>query len=152
MGRSNAIAALLREVSLVAPLDVNVLLTGASGTGKTQVARVIHDSGSRAGRAMVEVNCAALPEPLLESELFGARAGAHSTASSHVPGKVAAAEGGTLLLDEIGELPLSAQAELLRRTLEETDWNVSESARRLDVARSHIYRLIGAFGIERRGA
>jgi Nif-specific regulatory protein len=91
-----------------------VLLTGESGTGKSQLARVIHDNGPRADRPFVELNCAAIPETLLESELFGARRGAHSTATSATPGKVAAAEGGTLLLDEIGELPLQAQAKLLQ--------------------------------------
>jgi Nif-specific regulatory protein len=114
IGKSAAFAAMLREVSLVAPLDVNVLLTGESGTGKSQVARMIHESGSRAGKPMVELNCAALPETLVESELFGAHAGGHSTATSAVTGKVAAAEGGTLLLDEIGELPLAAQSKLLQ--------------------------------------
>jgi len=114
IGRSAALAALLREVSLIAPLDVNVLLTGESGTGKSQIARVIHASGARAGKPMVEVNCAALPETLVESELFGARTGSHSTAQESIPGKVAAAEGGTLLLDEIGELPLPARAKLLQ--------------------------------------
>jgi Nif-specific regulatory protein len=114
IGTSAALAALLREVSLVAPLNVNVLLTGETGTGKSQIARVIHESGSRAGKPMVELNCAALPETLVESELFGARVGAHSTASTPITGKVAAAEGGTLLLDEIGELPLSAQSKLLQ--------------------------------------
>jgi Nif-specific regulatory protein len=114
VGRSAALAALLREVSLMAPLDVNVLLTGESGTGKSQIARMIHESGPRAGRAMVELNCAALPETLVESELFGARAGSHSTATAATEGKVAAAEGGTLLLDEVGELPLGAQAKLLQ--------------------------------------
>jgi Nif-specific regulatory protein len=114
IGRSAALASVLREVSLVAPLDVNVLLTGESGTGKSQIARVIHESGPRASKPMVELNCAALPETLVESELFGAHAGGHSTASSPITGKVAAAEGGTLLLDEIGELPLAAQAKLLQ--------------------------------------
>jgi Nif-specific regulatory protein len=93
---------------------LNVLLTGESGTGKSQIARVIHESGSRAGKPMVELNCAALPEPLVESELFGARAGGHSTATAPIAGKVAAAAGGTLLLDEIGELPLAAQAKFLQ--------------------------------------
>lgn len=114
VGTSPALAALLREVSLIAPLDVTVLLTGESGTGKSLVARVIHESGARAGKPMVELNCAALPETLVESELFGARAGSHSTATHAMVGKVAAAEGGTLLLDEIAELPWPAQAKLLQ--------------------------------------
>jgi Nif-specific regulatory protein len=114
IGRSPALAALLREVSLVAPLDVNVLLTGEPGTGKSQIARVIHESGPRAGRAMVELDCAALPETLVESELFGARAGSQSAATAPIAGRVAAAEGGTLLLDEIGDLPLGAQSKLLQ--------------------------------------
>ncbi|MBW2420863.1 MAG: sigma 54-interacting transcriptional regulator [Deltaproteobacteria bacterium] len=114
IGSSPALAALLRDLSLVAPLEVNVLLTGESGSGKTRIARVIHESGPRANGAMVEVNCAALPEGLVESELFGARAGSHSTATAPRAGKVAAAEGGTLLLDEISEMPLGAQSKLLQ--------------------------------------
>ena len=114
IGRSPAMAQVLRHVSLVAPLDVSVLITGPSGTGKTQVARVIHENGPRASQPFVELNCAALPETLIESELFGAVPGAHSTASRRVEGKVAAAEGGTLFLDEVGELPLPAQAKLLQ--------------------------------------
>jgi transcriptional regulator with GAF, ATPase, and Fis domain len=114
VGRSDALAAVLREVAIVAPLEVNVLLTGESGTGKSQIARVIHDNGPRAGRTLVELNCAAIPETLLENELFGAMPGGHSTASARMPGKVAAAEGGTLFLDEVAELPLPAQAKLLQ--------------------------------------
>jgi Nif-specific regulatory protein len=113
IGRSPALAALLRQVALVGPLDVHVLLTGESGTGKSQIARAIHDNGPRAAYPFVELNCAALPEALLESELFGAHAGAHSTAARRVEGKVAAAERGTLLLDEIGDLALPAQAKVL---------------------------------------
>jgi Nif-specific regulatory protein len=114
VGRSAGLAFVLQQIALVAPLDVSVLLTGQSGTGKTQLARVIHDSGPRAGHSFVELNCAALPETLLESELFGAAAGAHSTATRRTEGKVAAAEGGSLFLDEVGELSPAAQAKLLQ--------------------------------------
>jgi Nif-specific regulatory protein len=114
VGRSGALAAVLHQVRLVAPLDITVLLTGESGTGKSQIARVIHDNGPRAGHPFVEVNCATLPEPLVESELFGALPGAHSTATRRIDGKVAAAERGTLFLDEISELSLAAQAKLLQ--------------------------------------
>lgn len=114
VGRSPALAAVLRQAALVAPLDVNVLLTGESGTGKSQLARIIHDNGPRAAQPFVHVNCGALPETLVESELFGALPGAHSTATRRMEGKVAAAERGTLFLDEIGDLSLTAQAKLLQ--------------------------------------
>ncbi len=114
IGRSAALAAALRQALLIAPLDINVLLTGESGTGKSQLARVIHDNGPRAAQPFVQVSCGALPETLVESELFGALPGAHSTATRRVDGKVAAAEHGTLFLDEIGDLSLAAQAKLLQ--------------------------------------
>ncbi|MBI3767898.1 MAG: sigma-54-dependent Fis family transcriptional regulator [Deltaproteobacteria bacterium] len=113
VGRSAALASMLRQVALVVPLEVNVLLTGESGTGKSQIARVIHDNGPRSGHPFVELNCAAIPEALVESELFGALPGAHSSALRRIEGKVAAAEHGTLFLDEIGDLALGAQAKVL---------------------------------------
>jgi DNA-binding NtrC family response regulator len=113
VGRSAALASLLGDVALVAPLDVHVLLSGATGTGKSQIARIIHKNGRRSCGPFVEVNCAALPEPLLESELFGAEPGAHSTAQRRMTGKVAAAEGGTLLLDEVDQLSPACQAKVL---------------------------------------
>jgi Nif-specific regulatory protein len=114
IGRSAALATVLQQVALVAPLDVHVLLTGDTGTGKSQLARVIHDNGPRASYPFVTLNCAALPETLLESELFGALPGAHSTAVRRIEGKVESAERGTLFLDEISELSLAAQAKLLQ--------------------------------------
>jgi Nif-specific regulatory protein len=114
VGVSPSLAKVLREVELVAPLDVAVLVTGETGTGKTQLARVIHENGRRRGRRFVEVNCSAIPENLVESELFGAMPGAHSAAIRRMEGRVAAAEGGTLFLDEVAELSLPAQAKLLQ--------------------------------------
>jgi Nif-specific regulatory protein len=113
IGSSTALASMLRQVALAVPLEVNVLLTGESGTGKSQIARIIHENGPRADHPFVELNCAAIPETLVENELFGALPGAHSGAHRRIEGKVAAAEHGTLFLDEIGDLALPAQAKLL---------------------------------------
>src|SRR5262249_11378622 len=114
VGNSPALVNHLLEIEHLAPLEVAVLITGETGSGKSEIARLIHANSARASAPFVEVNCAALPEALVESELFGALPGAHSTAARKVEGKVAAARGGTLLLDEIGDLPLSAQAKLLQ--------------------------------------
>ncbi|HEY1086755.1 MAG TPA: sigma 54-interacting transcriptional regulator, partial [Archangium sp.] len=109
----SALARVFEQMSLAAPLDITMLLTGESGTGKTQLARAIHDNSQRRDRPFIEVNCAAIPETLFESELFGTREGAFTGARA-LPGKVNAAEGGTLFLDEIGEIPLLVQAKLLQ--------------------------------------
>jgi len=114
IGRSAALAAALRQAALVAPLDVSVLVTGEVGTGKTQLARLIHDNGPRAHRAFVEVNCAAVPDSLFESEFFGYLKGAFTGADTARDGKIRAAEGGTLMLDEVGELSPAGQAKLLQ--------------------------------------
>ncbi len=114
VGGSQALADLLEQMAVVAQLDVGVLLTGPTGSGKTVVARTLHENSRRRGGPFVALNCAAIPDTLLESELFGAIAGAHSTATRRLPGKVDAARGGTLLLDEVSELSMAAQAKLLQ--------------------------------------
>jgi Nif-specific regulatory protein len=114
VGHSQALADLLQQVVLIAPLDVSALLLGESGSGKSMIAKLIHDNSPRAHGPFLDLNCAALPETLIESELFGALPGAHSTATRRITGKVAAADGGTLLLDEVSELSVPAQAKLLQ--------------------------------------
>ena len=127
IGRSPALAEVLKGAALVAPLDVPVLITGPSGTGKTALARVIVSASRRARGPLVELNCAAIPDELLESELFGAAVGAHSTAKRKTVGKVEAAHGGTLFLDEVGELSPSAQAKLLQLLADGTYFTLGSS-------------------------
>ncbi len=112
-GTSSALAGVLRQIAVAAPVPIAVLVTGETGTGKTAVARALHRSSPRAAAPFVEINCAAIPEALFESEVFGAEKGAHSTATRRMPGKIDAAKGGTLFLDEVGEMPLGVQAKLL---------------------------------------
>src|SRR5690606_36212219 len=114
LGASDAITQLLHELDVVADSDLPVLLTGETGVGKELFARRLHRKSRRSRQPMVHVNCAALPESLAESELFGHVKGAFSGASNDRAGRFEAAQGGTLFLDEVGELPLSVQAKLLR--------------------------------------
>ncbi len=114
LGTSEAIQRLRSEIDLVAPTDMTVLVTGETGTGKELVARAIHHGSQRAERPLIEVNCAALPESVAESELFGHVRGAFTGADQHRAGKLEVADGGTLLLDEVGELPALVQPKLLR--------------------------------------
>lgn len=114
VGESEVIQRLRREAQVVAHSDVAVLLHGETGVGKEVVARLIHRHSPRAQQPLVQVNCAALPESLAESELFGHVRGAFSGASQSRAGKFELADGGTLMLDEVGELPLLMQAKLLR--------------------------------------
>jgi transcriptional regulator with GAF, ATPase, and Fis domain len=114
VGRSPAWRAALRDAGRVAPAETTVLLTGESGTGKEVVARLIHGGSPRAGRPFVAINCAALPETLLESELFGHERGAFTGAVGSHAGKIEQAQGGTLFLDEVGEMRPQVQAKLLR--------------------------------------
>ena len=103
-----------RTIEKIAPTDITTLLLGASGTGKERFAQAIHELSSRADERMVAINCAAIPDTLLESELFGYEKGAFTGASQQTIGKIEHASGGTLFLDEIGDLPMELQAKLLR--------------------------------------
>ncbi len=114
IGHSPVIAAVRDRVDRLAGSDVTVLVTGPSGSGKEVVAQLLHQRGARAARPFVAINCAAVPRDLLESELFGHEAGAFTGASQLRRGRFEQAHGGTLLLDEIGEMPLDFQAKLLR--------------------------------------
>lgn len=114
IGQSEVMLQLKKQVSRVAPLDTTILIGGESGTGKELVAKSIHQMSSRAEKDMVSVNCAAIPESLIEAELFGHVKGAFTGATQDRTGLIESADGSTLFLDEIGELPLEAQSRLLR--------------------------------------
>jgi two-component system response regulator HydG len=114
VGRSPAMQNLMEMIALVAPSEATVLITGESGTGKGLVARAVHANSPRSGKPLVEVNCAAIPETLIESELFGHEKGAFTGAGRQRQGRFSQADGGTIFLDEIGELTLPMQAKMLR--------------------------------------
>jgi two-component system nitrogen regulation response regulator NtrX len=114
VGESPAIAQVKEMIEKVAPTDARVLITGDNGTGKELVARWLHEKSERSSQPFVEVNCAAIPSELIESELFGHEKGAFTSAIKQRKGKFEQADGGTLFLDEIGDMSLSAQAKVLR--------------------------------------
>jgi two-component system nitrogen regulation response regulator NtrX len=114
IGESKALNNIRDMIEKVAPTDARVLITGSNGSGKELVAREIHNKSSRANAPLIEVNCAAIPSDLIESELFGHEKGAFTSAVATRKGKFELAEGGTIFLDEIGDMSLSAQAKVLR--------------------------------------
>jgi transcriptional regulator with GAF, ATPase, and Fis domain len=114
IGESQPMLDTLRKIQRVAKSDCSILITGETGTGKELVARTVHKASDRAAKPFIPVNCAAIPDSLLESEFFGHVKGAFTGALSTRPGRFASANGGTIFLDEIGDLPLAAQAKLLR--------------------------------------
>lgn len=132
IGKSSAIDKIKQLIEKVAVSDSRVLITGENGTGKELVARAIHESSKRSSRKFVDVNCAAIPSELLESELFGHEEGAFTGASSRRIGKFEQANGGTLFLDEIGDMSLDAQAKVLR-ALQENQITRVGGTERIDV-------------------
>jgi len=118
-GKSAPIAALKREIAMAAPTDSSILVTGENGTGKELVARTIHQFSARAEQTIVDVNCAAIPEELIESELFGHEKGSFTGAATKKRGKFELADQGTIFLDEIGDMSLKTQAKILRALQEQ---------------------------------
>jgi two-component system, NtrC family, nitrogen regulation response regulator NtrX len=114
VGESGSIKKIKDTIEMVAPTEARVLITGENGTGKELVARWLHDKSNRARGPMIEVNCAAIPSELIESELFGHEKGSFTSALKQRLGKFEQANGGTLFLDEIGDMDLNAQAKVLR--------------------------------------
>jgi two-component system nitrogen regulation response regulator NtrX len=120
VGKSAAILRLREEIKKAAPTDGRVLLTGENGTGKELIARLIHDQSLRRDKRFVEINCAAVPDELIESELFGTIKGATPHAFKDKKGKLLQADGGTLFLDELGEMSLRTQAKLVKAVIEQS--------------------------------
>jgi transcriptional regulator with GAF, ATPase, and Fis domain len=114
LGDSVAIQKIIEVIRQVAPTEITVLITGESGVGKEVVAKAIHDASLRNKKPLITVNCGAIPEGIIESELFGHERGSFTGASEQRKGYFELADGGTIFLDEIGELPLPAQVKFLR--------------------------------------
>jgi len=114
IGNSSSIENVKQMIDKVAPTDARVLITGSNGSGKELIAKLLHEKSNRANGPLIEVNCAAIPSELIESELFGHEKGSFTSAVAQRKGKFELAEGGTLFLDEIGDMSLSAQAKVLR--------------------------------------
>jgi transcriptional regulator with GAF, ATPase, and Fis domain len=127
VGTSPPMQAVFRKVEKIAPTDISVLITGETGTGKELIAREIHNRSPRAGKPFITINCGAIPENLLESELFGHVKGAFTGAVANKQGKFQAADGGTLFLDEIGEMPIELQVKLLRAIQEKVVFRVGDT-------------------------
>jgi PAS domain S-box-containing protein len=134
IGRSDALLRVLNDVKEVAGTDATVLISGETGTGKELIARAIHLASGRRGKPLIKVNCAAIPAMLMESEFFGHEQGAFTGATKRRDGRFALAHGGTIFLDEIGELPLDLQPKLLR-VIQEAEFEPvgSSQARKVDV-------------------
>jgi transcriptional regulator with GAF, ATPase, and Fis domain len=127
VGTSPPMQQVFRKVEKIAPTDISVLITGETGTGKELIAREIHNRSPRAGKPFITINCGAIPENLLESELFGHVKGAFTGAVANKQGKFQAADGGTLFLDEIGEMPIELQVKLLRAIQEKVVFRVGDT-------------------------
>ncbi len=132
IGRSQKMRQVLETVAMVAPTEASVLILGESGTGKELIANALHQGSNRCDRRFIKINCAALPETLLESELFGHERGAFTGAVGRRPGRFELADGGTIFLDEIGEMTFSTQAKLLR-VLQEREFEPLGSTRSVKV-------------------
>jgi transcriptional regulator with GAF, ATPase, and Fis domain len=127
VGTSPPMQAVFRKVEKIAPTDISVLITGETGTGKELIAREVHNRSPRATKPFITINCGAIPENLLESELFGHVKGAFTGAVSNKQGKFQAADGGTLFLDEIGEMPIELQVKILRALQERVVFRVGDT-------------------------